>query len=172
MKRTIRLTESDLHRVITESVKQCLTELDARTYASYAQKRQQQADNAANSADAYKYQRKANQGVQAAQNAWNDQYGYNFDNGKNGYGYRQMGGANQFTHNAGSNYGISSKHGDMKGTQNYAYNPKKGTEWHGNGRGESFTQQHDYDPGDNGAYRVADEMENGTGTYVKGKGWQ
>ena len=38
MKKTIRLTESDLHRVIKESVKQCLTELDWRTYANAAKK--------------------------------------------------------------------------------------------------------------------------------------
>jgi len=38
MKRTIRLTEADLHRVIKESVKQCLTELDWKTYASAADK--------------------------------------------------------------------------------------------------------------------------------------
>lgn len=172
MKKTIRLTESDLHRVIEESVRQYLSELDARTYASYAQKRQRQADNESDPNKKFELQRKANQGIQAAQDAWNGQYGYNFDNGANGYGYRQMGGANQFAHNMGSNYGISSKHGNMNGTQNYAYNPQKGTEWRGNGRGESFTQQHTHDAGDNGAYRVADEMENGTGTYVKGRGWQ
>ena len=48
MKRTIRLTESDLHMVIAESVKSILNEyvsgLDPRTIASYAQKRQEQAD--------------------------------------------------------------------------------------------------------------------------------
>lgn len=38
MKRTIRLTESDLHRVIEESVRQCLTELDWKTYMSAAEK--------------------------------------------------------------------------------------------------------------------------------------
>ena len=42
MKKLIRLTESDLHRVIKESVKQCLTELDWRTYANAAKKRDAQ----------------------------------------------------------------------------------------------------------------------------------
>jgi hypothetical protein len=64
MKKTIRLTESDLHRVIAESVRQYLSELDARTYASYAQKRAQQGN----------YE-KAVQGQRAAVDAWNQQYG-------------------------------------------------------------------------------------------------
>jgi len=162
-KKLIRLTESDLHRIVKESVNKILSEaineLDSRTYASLADKRaaQGQYDKAAKAR-------------QAARNAWNKQYGYDYDNGKDGYGYRKMGGF-QFTHNAGSNYGISAMHGNMSGTQNYVYNPQKGTEWHGNGRGESYTQQHMYDPGDNGAHRVADEMENGNGVYQNGR-WQ
>lgn len=42
MKRTIKLTESDLHNMISEAVKVALNELDPRTYASYADKRRQQ----------------------------------------------------------------------------------------------------------------------------------
>ena len=38
-KQLIRLTEGDLHRIVKESVNQILTELDHRTYASAAQKR-------------------------------------------------------------------------------------------------------------------------------------
>ena len=38
-KKLIRLTEGDLHRIVKESVNQILTELDHRTYASAAQKR-------------------------------------------------------------------------------------------------------------------------------------
>lgn len=41
-KQLVRLTESDLHRIIKESVNNVLTELDWRTYASAADKRQQQ----------------------------------------------------------------------------------------------------------------------------------
>ena len=37
-KKIIRLTENDLHRVIKESVKQCLTELDWKTYANAEKK--------------------------------------------------------------------------------------------------------------------------------------
>ena len=38
----IRLTESDLHRVIKESVNKVLTELDWRTYANAAKKAKEQ----------------------------------------------------------------------------------------------------------------------------------
>ena len=38
MKKLIRLTEGDLHRIVKESVNQLLTELDWRTYANAAKK--------------------------------------------------------------------------------------------------------------------------------------
>ena len=38
MKQKIRLTEGDLHRIIRNCVNEALNELDARTYASYADK--------------------------------------------------------------------------------------------------------------------------------------
>ena len=47
MKRMIRLSESDLHRVIAESVKQYLTELDWRTMASASQKARERGDSRA-----------------------------------------------------------------------------------------------------------------------------
>ena len=45
MKQKIRLTESDLHRIIKESVKQVLSELDWRTYQSAAEKSMKQSRN-------------------------------------------------------------------------------------------------------------------------------
>ena len=38
MKRRVRLTEGDLHRIVKESVNRILTELDWKTYASAAKK--------------------------------------------------------------------------------------------------------------------------------------
>jgi hypothetical protein len=64
MKRTIKLTESDLHKFIKESVENILTELDPRTYANYAKQR----------TDKGQYD-KAARGTQAAVNAWNKKYG-------------------------------------------------------------------------------------------------
>lgn len=44
-KNRIRLTESQLQDVIKESVKKILNEMSPEVYATYAQGRQQQADN-------------------------------------------------------------------------------------------------------------------------------
>lgn len=172
-KKLVRLTEGDLHRIIKESVETILkeaqlNELDPRTYASYAQKRAAQGD-----------QMKANAGVEAAQNKWNQMYGSEYDNGSHDWGYTKMGGQN-FSNNFGSNYGINHKserpNWDGKGYKhtNMAYNPKTNQEWVGDGKGNSKTYQSERERelGDNGAYRVAREMENGSGKYIKGKGWQ
>lgn len=43
-KRVIRMTESDLHQLVKESVNKILTELDWKTYASAAKKRAMQGD--------------------------------------------------------------------------------------------------------------------------------
>ena len=43
-KKLIRLTESDLHRIVKESVNKVLTELDWRTYANAAKKASEQGD--------------------------------------------------------------------------------------------------------------------------------
>ena len=43
MKQRIRLTESELHRLIKESVNNILSELDWKTYANAAKKRYKQA---------------------------------------------------------------------------------------------------------------------------------
>ena len=114
-------------------------------------------------------------GVSAAQNAWNQQYGYEFDNGHNHYGYQKMGG-HQFTHNLNNPYGINSKHGNgwqdgrLK-TTNMAYNPSTNKVWIGNGDGTSktFDSSVDYEMGDNGAYKVARQMAKGNGVYKNGK---
>ena len=45
MKKVIRLTESDLHRIIKESVNNILTELDWKTYANAAKSRQEQGND-------------------------------------------------------------------------------------------------------------------------------
>ena len=46
MKKVIRLTESDIHRIVENSVKKVLTELDWKTYQNAASKiRQRELDN-------------------------------------------------------------------------------------------------------------------------------
>lgn len=85
-KRTIRLTESDLHRVIKESVKQCLTELDWKTYANAANKSSKRSgisywrDKGYDLPDAFKkavrHRQRVKQFGDAAKDAFGDQYGY------------------------------------------------------------------------------------------------
>lgn len=53
-KKLIRLTESDLHHIVTESVNKILTELDWKTYMNAARGRQQQGNyDAANNLSGY-----------------------------------------------------------------------------------------------------------------------
>lgn len=78
MKKIIRLTEGDLHRIIENAVRrvlkeEALNELDPRTYASYADKRAAQGQDY-----------KASRGRQAAVDAWNNKYAFN-RNIPNGY---------------------------------------------------------------------------------------
>ena len=53
-KKLIRITESDLHRIVRESVNNVLTELDWKTYMNAARKRYIQGkDDKANKLDSY-----------------------------------------------------------------------------------------------------------------------
>jgi len=62
-KKLIRLTESDLHRIVKESVNKVLTELDWKTYANYANRRRAQGEWS-----------KADAGDDAAIDAFNKKY--------------------------------------------------------------------------------------------------
>ena len=204
MKQRIRLTESDLHRIVKESVKKVLkeaqlNELDPRTYASYADKRQEQGQTA-----------KANAGRQAAANAWNQKYQNMYTVDKNGnkttynnddmtqkdliyndgkvtnnqnvksYGRMAMD-KNMDVHNTkfvrGNNY-FDKDGGDYE-QYHSVYSPT--SKWEGqthnvvlnkNGNKDFDDYQTDFDPRQSEATNVARQMGQGTGNYVKGKGWQ
>ncbi len=66
-KKLIRLTESDLHRIVKESVNRVLNEMRPETYASYAKGREAQGQ-----------MDKAQVGKQAAIDKWNSMYGDNY----------------------------------------------------------------------------------------------
>ncbi len=80
MKQKIRLTEGDLHRIIRNCVNEALDELDARTYASYANGREAQAMGQRPLSRALQYvkpsilRKKAEKGRDAAVDAWNRDY--------------------------------------------------------------------------------------------------
>ena len=78
-KKLIRLTESDLHRIVKESVNKVLTELDWTTYSNYQKGRMAQANQARQNGDYEKekmYSQKAVQGGNAAGNAMRQKHGF------------------------------------------------------------------------------------------------
>lgn len=82
MKKIVKLTESDLHRVIKESVNNILSELDWRTYQSASDKAYNKADATKNK---YEKDRRNKQGFDfdiSAKKRINKQYNLptNFDN--------------------------------------------------------------------------------------------
>ena len=81
-KKLIRLTESDLHRIVKESVNNVLTELDWKTYA-----------NAANKAIERGNTKRGDRFGDAAKDAFNRDYGYKHDTGlDNDYASVKLGG--------------------------------------------------------------------------------
>ncbi len=163
-----RLTESRLRNIINEAVNSVLENIDPRTWAEIA-RRYEQTDP-----------EKSQKAQERAIAAWNRRFGFSYQNGPKDWGETIMGGNNQFTNNGSSRYGISHRsertNPDGKGWthSNLAYNPKDNRVWTGDGMGNSTEYQpsREMEYGDNGAWQVAREMENGTGVYIKGKGWQ
>ena len=175
-KKLIRLTENDLHRIVKESVNRILSEaineLDPRTYASYAQKRAAQGQDD-----------KAWQGQVAARNAFNKQYGtdnqyYGQDGSYNNKTYGMYG--NDYTvTDAEQNVSRHPYHNGEERAKGYAqrYNPHNDT--------------YDYEDWDKPVYddhtqsthrsrvrindprnKIASQMAQGNGKYIKGQGWQ
>lgn len=161
------LSEMDLHNIVKESVKSVLSELDARTYASAANKANQRFD----------YERK-NKFQDAAVDAWNKKYSEDEWNPANGILHNR-----DMMHN----YDVVDhyqKHPDPKdmwntNTKTVKYDPTDDTEQ---------TQEVDFVDGETTNFKrgekqprtqnlnhgrsVARQMATGTGNYVKGKGWQ
>lgn len=179
-KNIVRLTESQLHNIIAESVKKALNELDARTYANYARKREEQGQH-----------EKAEAGRKAAIDAWNRKYRKSTTTNN-----QPLGGGKYWCRNTDVEMNdfyepeehIHTYFEDGTGRRIYnrnTYNPvnRKYTVVSNldvNGK-HVDTQKHSYnddvdmnDPNPIRAERnrVAREMATGTGTYIPGKGWQ
>jgi hypothetical protein len=172
-KQIIRLTESDLHQIIKESVNKILTELDPRTYASAAQKRNLQGNTNA-----------AQKLTKQSAKSWNKQYGSkdgDFElqnngtfkkrnmslNGKNvnTEEYLDNGFQNQANYNHIDRYTFNPD--TVQHHRDYFYNDdrKKGV------FDNQFINNNDFSTDDEGL-KVAQQMANGKGEYVKGKGWK
>ena len=183
-KKIIKLTESDLHKIVKESVNKILSEaineLDPRTYASYAQKRQQQADNATNMSDKWKYGDKAWQGQVAARDAYNKQFGTNSQNF--GRGYNEFHNMNHGMY--GNDYTVTdseqtgyNRNGEGR-TRGYQqeYNPQNDTynyrDWDKSVGDTSDPQKRSHVYQIDPRHKIAQQMAKGNGNYVKGQGWQ
>lgn len=168
----IRLTESQLHKIIKESVKEILSEgslneLDPRTYASYAQKRAAQGG--------LRNQWKAANGQQAAVNAWNNQYG------DNTYSSNNLGSHSEQTF-MGNNYNVQTNtndngvYGDERTNSQRNYDPHNDSYNFERNQYDYYGNQSNMQKQGNGAAtkgeRVARQMAQGNGKYIKGQGWQ
>jgi HD-GYP domain-containing protein (c-di-GMP phosphodiesterase class II) len=71
----IKLTESELKRIVTESVQEILQELDWRTYDSARAKAQEKADNTDNRYEKQRRQNQAKDFTKASSDRYTKQYG-------------------------------------------------------------------------------------------------
>lgn len=188
-KKQVRVSESQLHQIVRESVNKLLkevqlNELDPRTYASYAAKRQAQGQT-----------NKAKDGEDAAIQAWNKQYGKK-DTGTydkvDDYGDRErIMRSDPFYGNKGK-YEVTTQYTDRGLGHLSTYRPTMDYNWDTD-TGGYRTQGNGYRPTqylgiDNKGtrhyarreqsqqalqgYEVAKQMANNSGKYIKGKGWQ
>lgn len=201
-KNIIRLTESDLHRIVKESVNKILSEaineLDPRTYASYADKRRAQGQND-----------KAFRGTQAAANAWNKEYGEEWPDARKFMGSYDLRNDDGTPYNAeadreqweddlkrGNIYNVNDFSEDDDIDSMHTYFPKRDMshdviiDKHSSPidrlmaittpeeKGEGFIgAMADVgnvfgDTKERRALDVAKQMARGNGKYIKGKGWQ
>ena len=151
MGKNIRLNESQFNELITETVNRILTELDPRTYASYANKRRAQGQNANNFSDMVKYTSKAEAGEEAARNAWNKKYGYDEKiSYKEIPGYRSQTMINTLE----NPYQVHNQHMASSRPWENQHNVVS-----------DYANTVD-------ARNTARQMRQGNGNYVKGQGWQ
>lgn len=170
MKKRIKLTESDLHRVIKESVKHVISELDWKTYVNAANKRQAQGK-----------QENANQLLGAANKSFNKKH---FNN--------QIGEYDWWANNPDDNYeaqawgyinhdeGTVNDHrrmlqGNRSGTEIYTAN-KNGiskTPSYGNDKNVRFDQVSPQYRGQvNRAVNDINNYYSGNSEYLNGYGWR
>lgn len=181
MKRKIKLTESDLHNIIKESVNHILSELDWRTYQSAYEK-------------ALDRGRKPSEFRQAATNSFNRQNGYGLKNVPYGNGSDKnmtpdgsfYGGGNLYTPDGDSFLTKSGKtaygqnnpealynHQEIRSTDSIRGNGKRGDavpQESENYQTNSFNPLLKYKQM-KGDKEVRDYF-NGKSKYVKGKGWK
>lgn len=152
MKRRIRLTESDLHRIVKESVKRTLNEMEWPTYANAAmkaRKRAYDAENEKNVQDYIKYSDMARNFDRGTERALNKQYG--------------------------GRHGVNTDSEPRQEFRSYDDNPfsiENNTAWRPfEGYEEEWPPYADPKLDKPGSKEIADFVK-GKKKYIKGKGWQ
>lgn len=150
-KKVIRLTESDLHNIINEAVKEALNELDPRTYASAAEKAMIKSNGIGD-----KNYNRINKFRQAAIDAWNRDFGEEWDE------------------DFPTQYGMGQDKGKIRlhyNSENGTYEPsQERTIWTPNANGEDDVISDITTP--SRGRDVAHQMNfPSKAKYVKGKGW-
>ena len=187
MKQTIHLKESELHNIICESIKEIISELDWKTYANAAKKRQAQGNF--QSADSLRQQmvNSFNNKYATSDSEYDNYNGistnksasFQMDNGSMGYP-----GSLKFTSQINQSNGEIPQYIDRNyrtGLEKDMYNqlPSQG-QWYGqNGMTDddkNTKQQPSWsskvrDKAMQGVYDT-DRYHNGQAKYVKGQGWQ
>ena len=168
MRKIVRLTEGDLHRIIKESVNNIITELDWKTKMNYLKGRQRQGDEAyrqGNEKMARKYWDKASDAKYDTRDEFERKY-----NGKPYRGMRD----DKFKMDD-----IYPRSGDFYTSMNngkcgYSYVSKNGNAPEGSYADydlDNFEDKNDVDTFRRMNKDVNDYV-NGKSQYVKGKGWQ
>lgn len=181
MRKLVRLTEGDLHRIIENSVKQALNELDWKTYANAGNKAmkggsisaQRELDPTATPPSlldrAVSAKHRANRFFNKATNQFNQDYGHkNGHSWDDDYSSVDMGG----DFNSGEEFSPHARgyqKNDFGSTEKYEHG------WKDYG-GEMTPEEFFKDPQQADRYRKADaELKNykrGNYEYQKGKGWK
>lgn len=156
-KNRIRLSESQLHKVIKESVKKVLSELDWRTYANAAKKRDaqiQQLGRNATDKGGNRLTHLRNNLDYAASDALTSKYAQKYNNGY------PTNNANVYTNNGRQSVTTNNFDGNGRWSRGEFNFDNKGVV---NKQGYNIDSQMDNE--------VEDYM-NGKSKHIKGKGWQ
>ena len=168
-KNTIRLNESQLHNMISESVKQVLSELDWKTKMNYAQGRARQGDEAYRRGDeqsARKYWDKASDGTYAARDEFEKKYN---PNGGDAYSIADI-----YDNGRGDIYTSYQKQGGNKNDRGFNYVSKNGDGFE-YGLDDNNLQYYEGKPTYDKVKKMNQDVrdyKSGKSQYVKGKGWQ
>lgn len=179
MKKIVRLTEGDLHRIIKESVNNIITELDWKTKMNYVKGRLRQGDEAYRQGDENgyrKYIRKAEYGAHDANDELEKKYNgrpFRDEKGDKFRAYVDLGNGNVNTY--------------FKGKNNVDYKSKNGNTPSAFIRGDFTTgllhnnannllDNYEDNKNDVDTFRKmnkdVNDYKNGNSQYVNGKGWQ